>query len=253
MNRATFIQLGGYWALESKLIRSALGPQLCTAIVQPIFFLFAFTVGFDGAGRAGVENYPEFLAVGVIGMTVIHSTAYLLMFRFWVRMVVQKNIDAILVTPVTPTKLVLFQILWSASIGIILSCFPLIILAVLQGGVDMRYALVVVLILLGAITYSALGLLVAISVKNIDSINYVSTLVFSPMFLLGGVFFPADNLPGVLVTLNLANPVYQLLTGARAALASDYGTWLTSATFLAITSIIVTTITAWVMALKQRR
>jgi lipooligosaccharide transport system permease protein len=253
MSRATLTQMTGYWVLESKLIRSALGPQLCTAVVTPVFFLFAFTVGFGNAEQAGVEDYAEFLATGVIGMTVIHSTAYLLMFRFWVRLEIQENIDAVLVTPVTPARLVLYQVLWSAGIGTVFSCFPLVILAVLQGGFDVRYLPVVVLIALGALTYSALGLLVAISVKNIDSINYLSTLVFGPMFLLGGVFFPVENLPGVLVTASAGNPVHQLLTGSRGALVGDWGAWLTSTAFLAVAAVAATALTAGVMTRKRRK
>ena len=52
---------------------------------------------------------------------------------------------------------------------------------------------------------------------KIDSFNYVTTLVITPLFLVAGTFFPIDQLPEGFQVAAQFNPLYQLVELVRGA------------------------------------
>ncbi len=56
---------------------------------------------------------------------------------------------------------------------------------------------------------------VAAVAKTIDNFNYVTSAVLTPMFLVAGTFFPISQLPGVLRTIALFNPLYHCVALVR--------------------------------------
>ena len=51
------------------------------------------------------------------------------------------------------------------------------------------------LIVLGNIVFLSLGLFVSGLAKTVESVPVLANLIAFPMLLLGGIFFPTDNLP----------------------------------------------------------
>jgi ABC-type polysaccharide/polyol phosphate export permease len=54
---------------------------------------------------------------------------------------------------------------------------------------------VVVLIVLGAVTFAGLGLLVASRARTLESVSGLMNLVMLPMWLLSGIFFSSERFP----------------------------------------------------------
>ena len=68
-----------------------------------------------------------------------------------------------------------------------------------------------------ALVFAAFGIAVAASVPKIDSFNYVTTLVITPLFLVAGTFFPIDQLPEGFQAAAQANPLHHLVELVRGA------------------------------------
>ena len=54
---------------------------------------------------------------------------------------------------------------------------------------------VLVLILLGAVTFAGLGLLVASRAKTLEAVSGLMNLVMLPMWMLSGIFFSSERFP----------------------------------------------------------
>lgn len=77
---------------------------------------------------------------------------------------------------------------------------------------------VVLLSLLGALSFSGLGLLVACRARNMETANGLMNLATLPMWLLSGVFFSATNFPGWMGPVVKALPLTALNDALRAVI-----------------------------------
>src|SRR4029450_7767817 len=75
-----------------------------------------------------------------------------------------------------------------------------------------------VLILVGAFTFSGLGLLVASRAKTIEAVSGLMNLVMLPMWLLSGIFFSSERFPEVAQPFIKALPLTPLNDMLRAVM-----------------------------------
>jgi lipooligosaccharide transport system permease protein len=58
------------------------------------------------------------------------------------------------------------------------------------------------------LAFSAVGLIMTVLAKNWDFFSFYMTLVMTPMMMISGVFFPAEQLPAPLLAVAKALPLY---------------------------------------------
>ncbi len=78
-------------------------------------------------------------------------------------------------------------------------------------------------LLLSAVTFLALGFLIASLAKTANAGMSIANILNMPLLFLSGIFFPVTGLPLVLQTLVYANPVTYLVDGLRASLGVGTG------------------------------
>lgn len=163
---------------------------------QPIIYLFV--LGF-GLGKLVPEvngiDYFSFLAPGILVAAAMNSASYESTFGAYTRMIHQKSYEAILVTPVSLSEVVLGDIYYGALRGF-LSGVLLTFLLVFLGIMDLFSAMLCLpLVLLTGLLFASLSLIVTAISPSYEFFSYYLTLVITPMFLISGVFFPLDSLP----------------------------------------------------------
>jgi lipooligosaccharide transport system permease protein len=96
-------------------------------------------------------------------------------------------------------------------------CFPLLV--AIGFGLDPAWGMLLVPLFcfVTALGFAAFGITMAAIVNKIDSFNYVTTLVITPLFLVAGTFFPIDDLPEGFQVAAQFNPLYQLVELVRHA------------------------------------
>jgi len=101
----------------------------------------------------------------------------------------------------------------------------LLLLARLVFGVPMHGSvlLVIAFAVLGALSFSALGLLVASRARTIEAVSGMLNLVMLPMWILSGVFFASSNFPAVLQPFIQALPLTALNDALRAVMLEGAG------------------------------
>ena len=71
--------------------------------------------------------------------------------------------------------------------------------------------------ILTGLGFALFGILASASVPSIDSFNYITSAVVTPLFLVSGTFFPLDQAPGWAQTLAYLNPLYHCVELVRHA------------------------------------
>jgi ABC-2 type transport system permease protein len=132
--------------------------------------------------------------------------------------------------------------LMALMIGVLLQ-----VLAVLVAGVALSASQVLrltVTCVLGALPFCALGLLIGTRVKG-DAAPALVNLLYLPMALLSGLWFPLSMLPPLLRTLAPIWPSHHLNLIAQSSLGFDTGSTWPHVAWLAVFTVAVTLLAAW--------
>ena len=191
---------------------------------EPILFLFAMGFGL-GSMITPIEgaSYIEFIAPGLIGSAIMYGASFESTFGAYTRIAVQKTYDSIRVTPISLEEITAGDILWGATKGMIAG---LVFLAVMFpfGLVKSWWVLLMpLLMILNAITFSALAMFFSSKAPSYDFFSYYFTLLISPMFLFSGIFFPIESMPSFISWVAWFMPLTHFVDASRAFVLGDVG------------------------------
>jgi ABC-2 type transport system permease protein len=194
-------------------------PRLLSSFAQPILFLVAFGFGFGPIyAKAGGGNYIEFLAPGIIAMSVLFSAMFGGIEVIWDKQF--GFLKETLVAPVPRTVIMLGRTLGGATVATIqgLFVFLLTLLIGFRPEVSPLLLLAPVIMLLFAILFTALGTAIASRLNDMQAFPLVMNFLIMPMFFLSGALFPVDGLPAALKFVVQLNPVSYGVDGLRIAM-----------------------------------
>lgn len=204
---------------NARVWRAYLWASLIGNLGEPLLYLAA--IGFGIGALLGPEGiggipYDVYLAPGILVSTSMYTAVFECTFGSFTRMKPQKTFDAILATPVTPVELAAGEVVTAAlksGVG------AAVVLAVITAFGLVQSPLALLTIPLGLVVgfaFGALGLVTAALSPDYSFFNYFFTLVIAPMFLLSGIFFPVETLPGWAVVLAHVFPLTHAVRIARA-------------------------------------
>jgi lipooligosaccharide transport system permease protein len=184
--------------------------------VQPVVYLLAFGLGFGQlVDEVDGHDYIDYVSTGTVATAVLFATAFNAMFGSFVKREFQRTYDAILSTPVDVEELVTAEVLWLAVRGGLFGCVP--VLVGICFGLDPAWTTVLVLpvAMLTGFGFAAAGTLISAVVRSIDDFSYVTSALFTPLFLVAGTFFPLTGLPLSLRIAAELNPLHHCVELVR--------------------------------------
>jgi ABC-2 type transport system permease protein len=163
-------------------------------------------------------RYIDFLVPGLLGMNLMGGGMWGVGFVI-VDMRVKKLLKRLVATPMKRTDF-LWSVIGSRLVFTIPELVVILGTGVLFFGVAVRGNLFVILLLslVGAISFSGLGLLVACRAQRIETVSGLMNLIMLPMWLLSGIFFSPDRFPDALQPLVQSLPLTQLNYALRAVI-----------------------------------
>lgn len=192
-------QLIRFWRSRSRVIAS---------LAQPLLFLLAFGFGFNAIfEQAGEGSYIQFVAPGIIGMSIIFASTFSGMEVLWDRQF--GFLKETLVAPVPRSAIMIGRTLGGASVAVAQGLLVLVI-TLLVGFRPENWALiplVLVVMVLIAIMFTAFGTAVATRLKDFQGFPLIMNFIIMPLFFLSGALFPIDGLPNVMQWIVNANPL----------------------------------------------
>ncbi len=170
-------------------------------LLEPVLYLFAFGIGLGGLVQKvsymhADVSYMAFIAPGLVAVAVMNHGFFETTYASFVRMYFQKTFDAILSTPLTIEDIIFGELVWGATKAFMAAAIMFVVLLGFGLIVLPMGLWVLAAALLAGMVFSGLGMCFTGLVKNIEMFNFPVFLFITPMFLLSGVFFPLETLPG---------------------------------------------------------
>jgi lipooligosaccharide transport system permease protein len=209
------------WSRHARVYSGNLVSNVTPALLEPVFLLLTVGLGlgkFVDVEFAGLP-YPKYLAAGVLGTTALYTASFESTYGTYVRMTFQRTYAAMLATPLTRRDVVLGEILFCGTKGLLFTSIVCAVLAAL-GLIGSWGALAVPLIGFSVSTaFAGIGLFVVTLVKNMNHFQLYFTVVLTPMISFSGVMFPVSSLPEGVRYVAYAFPLFHAVESFRWAVA----------------------------------
>lgn len=196
-------QLIRYWRTRSRIIGS---------LAQPVLFLVALGFGLGPMyAQAGGGNYIQFLAPGIIGMSILFTAMFSGMEVIWDRQL--GFLKETLVSPSSRFSIFLGRTLGGATVAMIQG----VVLFIITLAIGFRptslatLPLSFVYMFLLAYIFTALGTALASKVADMQAFPLIMNFIIMPIFFLSGAIYPLESAPAAIKTIALFDPLsYQI-------------------------------------------
>jgi ABC-2 type transport system permease protein len=191
------------------------------SVGQPILFLVALGFGFGPIyQRAGGGNYIQFIAPGIIAMSILFTAVFSGIEIIWDRQF--GFLKETLVAPVPRLHIMIGRTLGGATVAVMQGVFVFAIATI----VGFRPELTMVPLALGfmvliALLFTALGTSIASCLEDFQGFQLIMNFLVMPLFFLSGALFPLRGLPKALMVAASLDPLAYGVDGLRGALAGQ--------------------------------
>jgi ABC-2 type transport system permease protein len=180
---------------------------------------FGFGFGPMYTKASGGANYMDFLAPGIISMSILFTAVFSGLEVIWDRQF--GFLKETLVAPISRTEIMLGKTFGGATIAMIQGLIVLCLTYLLGFRVSSlsSLALGIVFMFLIAIFFTGLGLTIASMMKDMQGFQLIMNFLIMPIFFLSGALFPLENLPSAIYFISRIDPLTYGVDGMRGALA----------------------------------
>lgn len=186
---------------------------------QPLLFFVALGFGFGPIyTKAGGGDYIQFLAPGIITMSILFTATFSGIEVLWDRRF--GFLKETLVAPVSRLQIMIGRTLGGATVAVVqgLIVFLLAVVVGFRPAVLTSIPLAVLYMILIAITFTALGTAIASFIEDMQGFQIVINFLIMPLFFLSGALFPLENLPKPVIVISALNPLAYGVDGLRGTL-----------------------------------
>lgn len=196
-------------------------------VIEPFILLVAIGFGLGSyIGDIGEESYAEFLAPGLVASYAMFHSTFDSTWGAYMRMETHHVYEAMLFTPLGPRDIVVGEVLWSATRGI-LSSTSVLAVAAAFGLVDSPLAVLAIpCAYLVGLMIASIGMIVTATANSIGALSNFFTLFILPMFYVSGIFFPLDRLPEGVQIAAWALPLTPAAALVRGLVTGDASWWM---------------------------
>lgn len=197
------------WRRNFLVWRKLFIASVLSNLADPLIMLFGLGYGL-GALLPAVQgmSYIAFFAAGTLCSATMFTASFEAMFSGFSRMHGQKTWDAILYAPLVIDDIVAGEIAWAASKAWLSGSTILAVAAIAGLAASPLALLALPVAFLVGLAFAAVGIVMTVLAKNWDFFSFYMTLVMTPMIMISGVFFPAQQLPGPVLAVARALPLY---------------------------------------------
>jgi ABC-2 type transport system permease protein len=206
------------WLRELKrYVRSR--AQIVASLGQPLLYLLALGFGLGPVfQKSGNGSYLQFIAPGVIGMTVLFTSIFSGMGLLWDRQF--GFLKETLVAPVPRISIVVGKTLGGVTVALIQGTLVVVVclLAGFRPGGWLALPRAFVFMTLIALVFAGLGTAIGSRLQDIQGFQLIMNFLVLPIFFLSGALFPLEHLPKALGAITSGDPLSYGIDGLRGTL-----------------------------------
>jgi ABC-2 type transport system permease protein len=197
--------------------------RIVSSLTQPVLFLVAFSSGFSPIySRAGNGNYLQFVAPGVIGMSVLFTGVFSGIEILWDRQF--GFLKETLVAPGSRFHIGLGRTLGSATVALIQGALMLGICIAYGVRVEHLVMLPVAFLFmfLIALFFTSIGTAIASVLEDMQGFQLITNILVMPLFFLSNALFPISGQKSWFHYVVRLNPLSYGMDGLRGSLSHAF-------------------------------
>jgi ABC-2 type transport system permease protein len=195
--------------------------RIVGSLGQPLLFLVALGFGLGPVFQAAGEgSYLQFLAPGVIAITILFTAVFSGVEIIWDRQF--GFLKETLVAPVSRLNIMVGRTLGGATIAVVQGIIVLLVSLIVGFRPQLVHLPTAILIMaLIATAFTAFGTAIASILEDMQGFQLIMNFLVFPLFFLSGAFFPLEGLPHFLAVIVNINPLSYGVDGLRYALINQ--------------------------------
>ncbi|MEX2238055.1 MAG: ABC transporter permease [Dehalococcoidia bacterium] len=173
--------------------------ELSWPIVEPVLIMIGLGLGLGTFVELdGEQDYLQFITPGLLAVFPMFAAVSECGWGSYSRMEMQHTFDAIVATPVSVDDIITGEIIWAASRAMLNTFYILLVALVLTPFYDLvespLFWACLPFAFVHGFMFGSMSLGYTANVRAMSQLMYFFSLIVMPMFYLGGVFFPLDDL-----------------------------------------------------------
>jgi len=221
--------------------------QIIASLGQPMLYLLVLGFGLGPVfKRAGNGSYFQFVAPGVVGMSVLFSSIFSGLGLLWDRQF--GFLKETLVAPVSRLEIMIGRTLGGSTVALMQGLLVTVV-CVIAGFRPVNYYTVPIALgfmVLIALLFAALGMAIGSGLQDMQGFQLIMNFLVLPIYFLSGALFPLVGLPKILAIVTALDPLSYGIDGMRSVLLGStvFGA-LTDLLVLAVVGSILMVFGAW--------
>jgi len=200
--------------------------QIIASLGQPMLYLLVLGFGLSPVfQKAGYGSYFQFIAPGVVGMSVLFSSIFSGLGLLWDRQF--GFLKETLVAPVPRIQIMIGKTLGGCTVAVIQGLLVMIICLVVGFRPTTWFAIPVAIgfMLLIALLFAALGVAIGSGLQDMQGFQLIMNFLVLPIYFLSGAMFRLNDQKLPLRIATAIDPLSYGIDGMRSALlgSSFYG------------------------------
>ncbi len=216
--------------------------RMVGSLAQPLLFFAALGFGFGPVyQKAGGGNYIEFLAPGIIAMSIMFTAIFSGIEMIWDRQF--GFLKETFVAPVSRLRIVIGRTLGGATVAT-LQGLVVLILTIIAGFEPHNYwflPLALLIMFVVALMFTAFGTCIGSVLQDMQGFQLISNFLIMPIFFLSGALFPLEGLPKAMTFVASADPLSYGVDALRFFLTGSlhFGLLLDCSMIFAVTALLL--------------
>ena len=208
------------WLREVKrYLRSRV--QIIATLGNPILYLLVLGFGLGPVfRRAGNGDYLQFVAPGIIGMSILFTSIFSGIGLLWDRQF--GFLKEMLVAPVSRMQIMVGRTLGGSTVAVFQGLL-ITVICLLAGfrpthWIAIPYAIGFMVLI--TINFAALGVAIGSGLQDMQGFQLIMNFLVMPIYFLSGALFPLTDTKSVLKYITRADPLSYGIDGMRNVLGS---------------------------------
>lgn len=227
--------------------------RIVGSLGQPLLFLLALGYGLGPIfEQAGQGSYIQFMAPGIIAMSVLFTAIFGGIEIIWDRQF--GFLKETLVAPVPRIHIMIGRTLGGATVAVIQGVI-IFIITLIAGFRPEHWSgipMMCIFMILIAFLFTTLGTAIASVLEDMQAFPIIMNFLVMPLFFLSGALFPLNDVPGPIAVLTKLNPLTYGVDGLRGTLIGTMQfSYSIDIAVLCITSAVLLWIGSWLFSRIQ--
>lgn len=211
---------------------------ILSRMISPILYLVAFGWGLGRGVQTAGGSYLDYILPGIVALNAMNISFSAVGITLSMSRIHHKTLEEYLIAPISAASFVAGKILAGSFRGI-LSCMVIFFVAFLFNAkiiIDLWFILILILT---CFLFSALGLVVAMTIDSHEDMTNFSTYVLLPMSFICGTFFSLERLPVLVRTFIELLPLTHSAYAMRDIMSGGHPSWLSIGVLLLYTVVLI--------------